>query len=1106
MTLRLRFDHRLDRLADALILQLAEPPAHPLAEDVVIVPGLGVGRWLQQRVAARLGVCARLRLEFAGRFLWQASVAMMPQLPARSPFDPATARWSVMQLLESLPDAPELAPLARRVARASPADRLALAGEIAAQFERYLAWRRDWLAHWQAGRRAAGAQPLGVHELWQRWLWRALLERLPAVGARHPFDLLAELLEREPDQARHRLGQGRIAVLGAVGLSPDQLELLVRLAAVTELSIFAPDPCRELWSDMLDRASLARVQAQRPDVAWLYDSEPSVLGDWGRAQRDLVAQLLALEERAGIQAEAPFRDEAGDAPAGPLTRLQALQTAVLERSDRCWSRLAPGADDSLQLHSTHGPFRQAEVLHDCLLECFESMPGLRPADVAVFCADVEELGAAIEAVFGSIGGARRIPVAVSGRRATADPLIGAALELLAIAEAGMRLSALCAWLDVPVVGEALGLDAQETGDLVRWLDASGARWGLDAADGPARHHWQAAIDRLLLGAAVGGEQDEVAGIAPVAGAQAIAAQLARLLPALDVLARFRELGREPRPVADWCAAAQDAFTALFGSVHRGSDAFGSLLDALGELRAGAAGEPQLRIDAAGFRRALGEQLDQGASAAVASGAVTVCPLGGLRGVPFRVVCLAGMDETAFPRRAAHSEIDLMLRAPRFGDRVARIDDRGAFLDALLAAGERVLILYQGRDPRDDSVRNPSTVVGELQAYVNAREAAHGKSMQAVGHPLHPFSPRAFAGPRPGYAVEWEATARALAAPMAQRPEAAGPLVEVEPPSAAAAGAAVDAGPEGMELGFDDLRRALSEPAQTWLQHALGLRLPADAQTIDDEEPLWEDAYRDRPLVGVAARRLLAGADPGRVRAALAASPATAAGGAGRLQVDALMATAEALVERALEVGGGQAAAAAAAREPRPAVSLRLALPVPGAGTLRVAAMLDGLGSDLRQLRVSPYPLGASAVIEAWLAHALWIAGGAGGHPGSSDEPGAAQPLTRLVARDGVVELRGPAAAGRLPQVLAWALRIRAEPLPLFPRSFFSYRIEGGDPRAARRAMFGDDRSAGEVERPWVRALYRDAPPALEPVLEVSELVYGPVFDDCAIHRDSGRGR
>ncbi|HQY28539.1 MAG TPA: exodeoxyribonuclease V subunit gamma, partial [Burkholderiaceae bacterium] len=88
MALHIRFDHRFERLADALLDALDASAGDALAERTVIVPSIGVGRWLQRRDAGRHGVSARLRPEFAGRWLWQAMRAAMPDLPERSPFEP----------------------------------------------------------------------------------------------------------------------------------------------------------------------------------------------------------------------------------------------------------------------------------------------------------------------------------------------------------------------------------------------------------------------------------------------------------------------------------------------------------------------------------------------------------------------------------------------------------------------------------------------------------------------------------------------------------------------------------------------------------------------------------------------------------------------------------------------------------------------------------------------------------------------------------------------------------------------------------------------------------------------------------------------------------
>lgn len=1097
MALLIRFDDRLDRLADALIDELSVAPAHPFAEDTVIVPGIGVGRWLQQRIAQRIGVSARLRIEFPGRFVWRSVRALMPELPAQSPFEPRIARWAILRLFDELPDGDECAALARRVGDASLADRLALADDVAAQFERYLAWRRDWLARWQAGLWAQGDAPLDRHERWQRWLWRALLERLPRVSQAHPFDLVESVLRDDPRRAAEALGGQRVAVFGMVALSPEQTTLLARLSAVLDLGVYAPDPCRELWSDLLDRKALARVIAQRPDVAWLYDSEPEVLGNWGRAQRDFVAQLLSLEEAAGVQARAPFRDrahpldpllaaspEALDALAAgmpALTRLQALQAAVLLRSDRPWRLVsADGADPSIQLHATHGLVREAEVLHDGLLDCFATMPQLRPDQVAVFCTSIEEAVDAIESVFAAVPPQRRIPVAVSGRAARADPLLRAALELLQLAEQQAPLSRVAEWLANPAGLEALRLDDEDASALVRAFDAAGARWGLDGEGGPPRHHWRAALERLLIGAAAGATADSgpgtegspagfpvVGDVAAVPGLRSVGSQaLERLMPLFDALAELRAFGREPAEPVRWCSLAGGLFGRLFARAFSHADALSQLGAAIASLRESAESAQGALIDAAGFRQALAAELDRAASAALPSGAVTVCPIGGLRGIPYRVVCLFGMDEGAFPRAGVRSEYDLMRRAPRFGDRDQRFDDRGVFLDAVLAASERLIVLHRGRDPRDDSVRNPSTLVSELIEYANARLPEGAQPIVARVHPLHGFSPRAFARDgdpaaraRASFASERLATAEALALPLSLRAEGVGAI-------AACASAADGAAPAEGEPTLEAMREALCEPARAFLQSRIGLRLVREDPPIEEIEPLWLDEERDRPLVERLARNLLAGEPAPALLDVLLASPRIAAGSAGRAQAQALLDEAAQLVSRcqarAAEVGGPS------------------------------------------RCRVSSFNLGMRALIDVWLSHAHWLA--------SQDPPAldAAAAVSVLVTpdRDVVVRIADPRAA--LAHAARWTARIRAEALALFPRTLRAWHAAGGASgdagrEAARRELFGDDgRSRAEIEKPWFAALHRDARPDLDAVIEIGSQVYGPILADCDVGKAKSR--
>ncbi len=1157
MSLQIRFDHRFERLADALLDAFDERCRSPLAERVVVVPSAGVARWLQRRDAQRHGVSARIRTEFAGRWLWQTMRLLLPGLPPHSPFEPERARWALMPLFDELPGDPAFAVLRARAGEPGSRARLQLADSVARAFERYLAYRRDWLAQWQQGRWADGRKPLGPHEPWQRWLWQRLLERLPDVRDEHPYDQFARLLaETDPDYARATLAGRVVAVFGRVDLSPEQFALFGRLSQWMDVSLFAPDPCRELWSDMVDSTQLARIREQRPDAAWLYEGEPSLLGNWGRVQRDFVAQVLTLEDSFGVQAEAPGREEAvpyGEAASPGAARdcLDALHRAVFLRSDAAWAGVR-GADASIVVRGAHGPVREAELLHEALLESFEAIPGLRPDEVVVQCVDIDAAARAIEGVFAAVPEARRIPVAISGRPARADALVDAVQTLLSIAVHGIDAASLDAWLRNAAVMEALSLDEPQRERLLGWFDEAGMRRGLDAEDGSAKHSLRAATERLLLGAAFGSAEvcaDRLA----VPGAQGSRAHtLEAWLPAAEALGRLRRLGGTLHAPADWCVTVSGIVETLFGHVRRHAGGLQRVRDAFGQLAATTAGARGVAIDAPAFAQILADRLEDTAAAAMPTGAVTVCPIGSLRGVPFRVVCLFGADEDAFPRRGTSDEIDLMRRAPRFGDRLARNDDRGIFLDVVLAARERLVVLCRSRDARDDSALNPSPLVAELLSYLDARldsgqgvatpglvrerRGATSNRPALVEHPLHAFSVRNFAGGTNDYAAEWLPTARALATPLPKREPVLGALFELssgdecgetprvdpagaphgDPAGAPQGGAGPGASADGGMRTIESIARALSDPAATWLRSGLGVALPRDADAPPEFEPLWSDERAERVLVQRAAERLLAGDDEERLAREMVLAPATAAGAAGERQARGIVRRALDLVQRVTAGSDGL-------------VGMRSAAPPVVAQVAGVGLRMErpAVDSNRRVVFVSAFPTGAPALFDAWLRTALWRL---------AVDP---QATGRLVTLDDRFELLCPDPRRSLEHALQWADRIAREPLALFPRSWLQYALalSGADRRdgnrgkgkgkgkdkddeaktaamsryralaRARTALLGSDFAGPrpEIDRPAMLALYRDAEIDFEQVLPLCERAYRPVFDDLAPDfRDAGQ--
>ncbi|HVM98056.1 MAG TPA: hypothetical protein VMT89_16795, partial [Candidatus Acidoferrales bacterium] len=216
-----------------------------------------------------------------------------------------------------------------------------------------------------------------------------------------------------------------------------------------------------------------------------------------------------------------------------------------------------------------------------------------------------------------------------------------------------------------------------------------------------------------------------------------------------------------------------------------------------------------------------------------TGGVTFCALVPMRSIPFRVVCLLGMNDGVFPRLQRRLSFDLMAQHPLPGDRSSRDDDRYLFLEALLAARERLMITYVGQSVRDNTEIPPSVVVSELLDVIDesfaGNSVAGARADLVMRHPLQPFSRRYFDKQSElfSYNEQYRAGAQRLGEQRsAPPPFVAGPLP-------------LDADAE-RTVSVDDLARFFENPARGFLQRRLALSLGRDIEPLDDQDPLQPD--------------------------------------------------------------------------------------------------------------------------------------------------------------------------------------------------------------------------------------------------------------------------
>jgi exodeoxyribonuclease V gamma subunit len=229
-----------------------------------------------------------------------------------------------------------------------------------------------------------------------------------------------------------------------------------------------------------------------------------------------------------------------------------------------------------------------------------------------------------------------------------------------------------------------------------------------------------------------------------------------------------------------------------------------------------------------------------------TGNVTVCTLAPMRSVPYRVVCLLGMDESRFPRASRSDGDDLALRHEIVGDPRRSAEDRQLLLDAVMATGETLILTYSGRDEMTNAELPPCVPVAELNDTLTEMIGGDAREKLTTTHPLQGFSEANFAADRLGVVGPWAFDAIQLRAALAVQARTD------DTPTASSVWA--DWEPSGL-LRLDDLIAFLEHPCKHFVKQRLGFTSPTPSEQPDDSLPADLNALdrwsvQDRLLAGL----------------------------------------------------------------------------------------------------------------------------------------------------------------------------------------------------------------------------------------------------------------
>ncbi|EGO8352890.1 exodeoxyribonuclease V subunit gamma [Escherichia coli] len=868
--LRVYHSNRLDVL-EALMEFIVERERldDPFEPEMILVQSTGMAQWLQMTLSQKFGIAANIDFPLPASFIWDMFVRVLPEIPKESAFNKQSMSWKLMTLLPQLLDREDFTLLRHYLTDDSDKRKLfQLSSKAADLFDQYLVYRPDWLAQWEAGNLVEG---LGEAQAWQAPLWKALVEYTHQLGQPrwHRANLYQRFIETLESATTCPPGlPSRVFICGISALPPVYLQALQALGKHIEIHLLFTNPCRYYWGDIKDPAYLAKLLTRQrrhsfedrelplfrdsENAGQLFNSDGEqdvgnpLLASWGKLGRDYIYLLSDLESSQVLDA---FVDVTPD------NLLHNIQSDILELENRAVAgvnieefsrsdnkRPLDPLDSSITFHVCHSPQREVEVLHDRLLAMLEEDPTLTPRDIIVMVADIDSYSPFIQAVFGSAPADRYLPYAISDRRARqSHPVLEAFISLLSLPDSRFVSEDVLALLDVPVLAARFDITEEGLRYLRQWVNESGIRWGIDddnvrELELPAtgQHTWRFGLTRMLLGYAMESAQGEWQSVLPYDESSGLIAELVGHLASLLMQLNIWRRGlAQERPLEEWLPVCRDMLNAFF-LPDAETEAAMTLIEQQWQaiIAEGLGAQYGDAVPLSLLRDELAQRLDQERiSQRFLAGPVNICTLMPMRSIPFRVVCLLGMNDGVYPRQLAPLGFDLMSQKPKRGDRSRRDDDRYLFLEALISAQQKLYISYIGRSIQDNSERFPSVLVQELIDYIgqshylpgdealNCDESeARVKAHLTCLHTRMPFDPQNYQpGNLQSYAREWLPAA-------SQAGKAHSEFVQPLPFTL----------PETVPL--ETLQRFWAHPVRAFFQMRLQVNFRTEDSEIPDTEP------------------------------------------------------------------------------------------------------------------------------------------------------------------------------------------------------------------------------------------------------------------------------
>jgi len=590
--------------------------------------------------------------------------------------------------------------------------------KLADLYDQYLIHRWDLIENWSNDKLfykngSEEKKHLIELEVWQKGIWFYIKEILGEIEP-DKIEIRKFILEKlkrnrkDPELKKiiSTIIGDKVPLFGFSIIPEYYLEIFNLLSEIIEIPFYLMNPSKGFWFDIEKQDTINKKELKyltekniSPDLLHL-DIGNSILAEMGTVGKDFFNLLYKIE---GIDSniEEEYFSSSDNNSNKNITLLETIKKDILNLTnidkEEDKREFEYETDNSIKIVSASSKLREIEILKDYILDIFskkdDNIDKISATDILVLAPDIEEYSSFIDLLFSNSeqkNNSSKIPYSISSKSFSASNISAAVLINILNISAGKVLSSeIFSIIDTMPIRNKFQLSNDDLDTIKGWINQTGIRWGVNSTHRKKvddisydENSWKQGFDQLLTGVSMFSEKEKLfSEIIPFDSINSGEAELlGKFIEITNIIFEIVELNiskniKSKKTIEEWAVYFDQICDSLFSDGYDddsycGLDKLKQSISNLNRLFSFIADNNLYKTESKieGIKNSKIEfsiissevinilTVNQNKDERFMLRGVTFSNLVPMRSIPFKVVCIIGMNQDKFPRVNKNSDI------------------------------------------------------------------------------------------------------------------------------------------------------------------------------------------------------------------------------------------------------------------------------------------------------------------------------------------------------------------------------------------------------------------------------------------------------------------